>query len=74
MRIGVIPGKEPTVKTTVTFKKSVSDLLDKYMQLYQETTGVVVSRPDLIEHMLKTFMEDDKDFQRLLKKGVAPKV
>lgn len=67
MKLSRIPGHEPTVKHSFSLKKSTSDLLEKYHQMYQQVTGVEVPLKDVVEQMLLDFMGDDKAFQKALK-------
>ena len=73
MKLSRIPGHEATVKHSFALKKSTSDLLQKYQELYSKSLGVEASLKDVVEQMLVDFMADDKTFQRSLRQpATAP--
>lgn len=71
MKLSRIPGHEATVKHSFAFKKSTSDQLQKYQELYSQSLGVEVSFKDVVEQMLVDFMGEDKIFQRSLRQPAA---
>lgn len=73
MKLSRLPGFEPTVKLSFSFKKSTHEQLQAYHQLYQREEDIEVPLKDVVEQMLLEFMADDKAFQRELKRLLASK-
>ena len=71
MKLSTIPRTEATIKHSFALKKSTTDGLHQYQELYKKTHGVEVALKDLVEQMLVDFMAEDKTFQKSLKQSVA---
>jgi hypothetical protein len=67
MKLARIPSVETTVKHSFSFRQSTSEKLEAYQKRYQKVHGQEVTMKDLVEHMLMTFMEEDKAFQKELR-------
>lgn len=66
MKLAPLPVQETSVKLSLTFKKSTADLLDHYQACYEEAYDQDVSPRELIESMLLSFIDSDRDFQKWL--------
>ena len=70
LRLGPLP-KTETVKLTITMPAAVKADLDRYAELYGAAYGEAVDAAALAPHMLATFMERDRAFQRSRQDAVA---
>lgn len=68
MKLSTIPRTEATIKHSFALKKSTTESLHQYQELYKATHSVEVALKDLVEQMLVDFMGEDKAFQKSLKK------
>ena len=66
-----LPALAPTVKPqrfTQTIKDpEVQDMLNSYLQVYQQTYKLPIDRNTMVELMLKKFLLSDKDFLKVYK-------
>lgn len=70
MKLSRIPGAEPTVKHSFSFRRSTSNNLQAYFSYYLAETGAEgVSIKDVAEQILQDFMAEDKGFQRYLRQA-----
>ena len=71
MKLSTIFRTEATIKHSFALKKSTTEGLHQYQELYKNTHGIEVALKDLVEQMLVDFMAEDKTFQKSLKKSVV---
>ena len=70
LRLGPLP-KTETVRLAITPSAAVKADLDRYAELYGAAYGEAVDAAALAPHMLATFMERDRAFQRSRQDAVA---
>ena len=63
LRLGPLP-KTETVRLAITISAAVKADLDRYAELYGAAYGEAIDASALAPHMLATFMERDRAFQR----------
>lgn len=68
LRLGPLPNQE-TTKVTIALSATLRRDLDDYGRVHAQTFGQIVDLASLIPHMLMTFMERDRGFQRLRSSG-----
>lgn len=73
MKLSRIPGIEPSVKQSYSFKQSTVEALNHYKDACESVAGVDVGLRDLVEQILLDFMSSDKTFQRYLRDLEAKK-
>lgn len=60
-------GKFPStvqVKISISVSKELKDRLDQYAKLHSSTWGEQVDTATIIPHMLREFMDSDREFRR----------
>jgi hypothetical protein len=67
LRLGPIPKATP-VKITIVVTAEFKTQLDRYAELHSRMWGEPIEAPDLIPHMLRSFIDGDKAFRRALKR------
>lgn len=73
MKLSRIPGIEPSVKQSYSFKLSTVEALNHYKDACESAAGVDVGLRDLVEQILIDFMSSDRTFQRYLRDLEAKK-
>lgn len=68
MKLGKIAGPTKTTKVSLVMNVTTRQLLDEYRACYIESYGSDVQFKDMVEMMLKTYMSEDKAFQKFLKR------
>ena len=58
---------DPMERLTVNLHLSVLDKLTLYKQFYEKSLGGKLQLNSIVEEMLKTVMDEDKDFKTFLK-------
>ena len=66
LRLGAIPKATP-VRITIVVTAEFKSQLERYADLHARAWGDRVDVPDLIPHMLRSFVEGDKAFRRASK-------
>jgi hypothetical protein len=69
MKLGKLPDQDKVERKPVGLRQSTWKRLDEYQKLYKKNYGNEIKLGDLIEQMLESFMDSDKDFQKHLKDG-----
>ncbi len=54
----------PRQRKTVSLEGVTANDLDLYRKRYKEVYGQDISEQDLLQAMITSFLEDDRDFQR----------
>lgn len=73
MKLKKVTKNDPKERLAVTVFRSTMQKLERYQQHYAETYGDEIELSQLVEEILRDFMETDKDFQKaLLTKPVRP--
>lgn len=66
MKLSAVPKNDPIERISIGMHASVISRITAYQAYYEEVYKDQLSQGRLIEEMLKTFMEGDKDFQKRL--------
>ncbi len=69
LKLGPLPNAE-TIKMTIHFSGELKAKLEQYAQLHSEVFGQRVDAAALIPLMLQTFMDRDRGFRALQKRGM----
>ena len=64
MKLKKVTGKDTSETISVRLRKSVLQRLEAYQGYYKATYGEEIKQSPLIEEMLRSFMEGDKDFAK----------
>lgn len=68
LRLGPLPRTE-TVKLTIGLSASLKEQLDRYAEVHSRVWNEPVDAAALIPHMLAHFVQRDRGFKGLLKRG-----
>lgn len=66
MKLKKVTKNDPKERLAVTVFRSTMQKLEAYRQHYVDTYGDEIEQSQLVEEMLRDFMEGDKDFQKAL--------
>ena len=67
-----LPGKERVVRMTFTAEESLATELSLYCAYYERVYGETVKEPALIPNVLKSFLAEDRGFQKYRAELAAP--
>ena len=62
---------DPTDRLNISLKLSTRTLIEQYRLFYTASYGHGVERGELMEEVLRSFFENDADFQKYIKKMTA---
>lgn len=70
MKLKQQPTPETRERAVCSLEGSTINDLNLYAKLYEQSYGKPISRADLMAVIIKTFLEDDKAFQKFKKAAV----
>lgn len=68
MRLKQVTLNDPQVRLSVSVKSSTLTSLEAYRERYLATYGIPIEKSQLVDEIIRTFISEDKAFQ----KGSAP--
>lgn len=66
MKLPKVTSSDPMKREALSLHQSTVDQLQAYRQYYKSIHGDEISMSQLVEEMVKRFMRDDRDFQKVL--------
>ena len=76
MKIRHLPNKEIQQTLKINLYRNDIAMIERYRDYVIETSGVTLDTSEVMTAMVKTFLDDDKAFQKWVKKNICiePKI
>lgn len=71
MKLKQISAKEPVVRLSISVKKSTSDMISAYRELYERQYGHSIDLSPFIDTIVKEFISADRDFMKVFSANQA---
>ena len=72
MRLGKVTSNDPMKREALSLHQSTVDQLQAYRAHYRSVHGDEISMSQMVEEMVKRFMRDDREFQKVLTTAAKP--